>query len=103
MTDFGSIPVPAKPPARIQKAMPAPFQRPRISLGGADVKRHWRNVLACTLAPGDTIPGIGVLYQVDDVRPPGGGWEFHVEGGLHNRRVYQASDLVFAYVPEPAR
>ncbi len=99
MTDIERIHVPASPPARVQKAMPAPFRRPSINLGAPLEKRVWRNTLACDLAIGDTVPGVGRVYKVDETTYlPEGRWVIQVEGGLGNRREFSGEEQVLAFV-----
>jgi hypothetical protein len=101
VTDFSRIPVPANPPARIQKKMPGRFQRPRINLGGTTVQRHWRNVLACDLVDGDILPGIGRVHTITETvggDPTQARWTVTVVGGVDNTRVFDGNELVFAFV-----
>lgn len=106
------IPVPDLPNGRVVKKVPQPFQRPSISIGrSAQDKRDWRSIPAHALKPGDTIPGLGTLYSVEEnLSTPEAGsglaadavadqisWTVTVEGGLHNRRTYPGDHTVWAF------
>jgi hypothetical protein len=63
------IPVPQIPNGRIQRAIPAPFARPSITVGGASVgvpRRVWRNVAAHAVKAGDIVANFGRVTAVDD-------------------------------------
>lgn len=52
-------------PRRVRK-IPAPFQRPSISVSGGDyTPREWQHVRPSTLVPGDTVAQHGVVLSVD--------------------------------------
>jgi hypothetical protein len=102
------IDVPSLPNGRVQKKIPTPFARPSISIGGAGPveKREWRAVLACKLAEGDIVPGVGVLDTVDEQVTTADDieirWTVTVTGGDDNRRSFDGNDQVWAFVPRAA-
>jgi hypothetical protein len=85
--------------------MPDSFTRPSISVTGDAPRRRWRNVLACDLVKGDTVPGIGRIDFVDQKTntnaflpdPTATTWTVTVIGGSGNMRVYPGYELVFAF------
>lgn len=88
---------------RVQRKLPAPFQRPSIAVGGghAAIIREWRHVLACEIKQGDIVPGIGCVDTVEEtVSASGGEWTVTLIGGADNRRVYPGFEQVFAFVPK---
>jgi hypothetical protein len=112
---IGRVSVPNLPNGRVVRKVPAPFQRPSINIGGTpQVRREWRNVPAHALKAGDTIPGVGTLYRVQETltTPPAGSdrtpdtiadqitWTVTVEGGLRHTRIYQGSETVWAFSSE---
>lgn len=113
MTEIQRIHVPANPPARIQKAIPKPYQRPSINAGHPVEKRAWRNTLACDLAIGDIVPGVGRVHLIvegvphytrlhgltDAVRTSE--WTITVTGGVDNVRSFKGEELVLAFVIQP--
>ena len=92
---------------RIQRKIPAPFQRPAISLDGAghqDTRRDWRTVIAADLHTGDTVPGIGQLVRIErnfdaDSDTP---WTITVEGLHGTRCTYAGNTTVFAFTASQA-
>jgi hypothetical protein len=88
---------------KIRTTLPAAFQRPRIDIDGGAIKREWRPLLACDLQPGDTVPGIGVLTELQETLNLPTCWEITVFGGDGNQRVYNATDLVFAFTAVKAQ
>ncbi len=96
-------PVPEKVPT-IRRKIPAPFQRPSITIGGpAGPKRHWRHNLACNISPGDTVPGIGIVTDVvETVDPDTHAWTVVITGGDDNTKIYAGTDTVWVFcVAEP--
>jgi hypothetical protein len=98
--------------ARVQRTIPAPFQRPSITVGGsAAARRTWTQVPAYQLREGDIIPGVGRLYRVEEHHQApafGSGlstaqivdqitWTVTVTGGLNNTRTYQGNESVYAF------
>lgn len=49
---------------KVQRALPAPFERPSINAGGAFVKRKWQPTKVMDLAEGDTVAEFGVISSV---------------------------------------
>lgn len=95
----------------VRTKTPAPFRRPRITIGsGAEtVKREWRQILAADLAEGDTVPGVGLLHQVneavievDDGRVKYPQWNVWVTGGEGGTATFSGTDSVLAFVPVKA-
>lgn len=104
--DITRLPVPAKPPAQVRRKIPAPFQRPSITIsGGADTpKRAWRHILACEVRPGDTLPGVGIVESVSDFVDADAGyaWTVTIIGGDGNVKLYEGNDLVFVFCAQAA-
>jgi hypothetical protein len=116
VTDINRIAVPSPPRTTVRKKMPAPFQRPRISVGGgaAQAKREWRVIPVTDVREGDILPGIGYVETVmENVAMPdfdqvaaGAAldpvWTVIVTGGEDNRRVYNGNDEVHVFTAVPA-
>jgi hypothetical protein len=49
---------------KIQKKMPAPYSRPSISIGAAEVKRGWKQTHVTDLAEGDVVAAFGRIASV---------------------------------------
>jgi len=112
VTGIERTPVPGAKAPQVRHKKPAPFSRPRIDLdGGKAAKREWRTIPACHLQVGDIVPGIGRIFSVDEAADiPGldevlrgefpisqSSWTVTVHGGDKNARVYNGSDLVWAF------
>lgn len=108
MTDSQHFPVPSNPGGRVQRAIPAPFQRPSVTIGaGPDqVHRQWRNILVCDIHDGDIVPDIGRIVAVDDIigdvdssvfgatyHP----WCIRLTGADGLSKTYPANELIFAF------
>ncbi len=104
-TPANSLPVPATPPAKIRRAMPAPFQRPSISLSPppGTPKRVWRNTLASNVKPGDTYPGIGIVESVSDELADGHRWTVTITGGAGNTVTISGTDSVWVFTAEASK
>lgn len=90
---------------RVQRKLPAPFQRPSIAISApGTVKRAWRTVLVTDLAAGDTIPEVGVLDTVDQHVAVDGTavrWSVTVTSTAGITRTYPGETQVLAFVPRP--
>lgn len=108
----GKFRAPANPPSRTRKVMPAPFARPRIDLDGAgQVNRDWQVIPVHQVAKGDTVPGVGLVYDVHERHAaPDAGTELSVEekvaqiswtvtlsGGDLNVRTYPGDTMVLCF------
>lgn len=112
MTSIERIPVPSvSSQPRVQRKMPAPFQRPSISIGTPrEARREWRSVLACDIKVGDIVPGLGRIYDVHErvdrfrLAVPGSPeqvrWFVVLSGGVSNVRTYQGNETVWAFTAE---
>ena len=63
------IPVPTIPNGRIQRAIPKPFARPSITIGGTaagEPWRAWRTVVAHAVKAGDIVADFGRVTVVSD-------------------------------------
>lgn len=49
---------------KVQKTLPAPFQRPSINAGGTPVKRSWQQTKVADLTEGDIVADFGLVEQV---------------------------------------
>ncbi len=58
------MPLPPSHP-KVQKRMPAPFQRPVIDLDAARVKRDWRMIPVSHVKPDDIVADFGLVEGVD--------------------------------------
>lgn len=100
------------PKGRVQRAKPAPYSRPSITVGGKpEDKRAWKVISARDLKEGDTIPGLGTVTEVvEEVKTfrtnregmPGivearVSWTITVAAGYGNERVYDGNDEVWAF------
>lgn len=83
---------------RVQKAMPAPFARPSISVGGAQVRRKWRQFRIMELNEGDVIPQFGRIAKTEDVvrRDPHEYFRAFYNGA-GEKIVYRVSDSILAF------
>ncbi len=81
---------PAHPQVRIKK--PTPFTRPAVQVSAAPVRRQWRQVSARDLVVGDTVPGLGTLWQI---RVLAG--QVHLDGGEDARATYRPTEPIFAF------
>lgn len=66
--------------------------RPSIDL--TPVQREWRTIPAAQIAPGDTVPGVGLVHKV---YLPGA--QVHVTGGAYGELfIFRLTDQVKAFV-----
>jgi hypothetical protein len=108
------------PNAKVTRAIPKPFQRPRIEIGGAGHpldRREWREIAVRDLHTGDIVPGIGLIQTVKEhvEAPPAGTglpahtlteqvrWTVTVRGGEDNTCVYHGADRVLAFTAAHTR
>lgn len=107
------VALPSVPKGTVRRKTPTPFARPAISIGTPTAaKRVWRWIAVQDLAPGDVIPGVGLVREVDTsdfyVPPAGSGlepdqiveavrWNVTVHGGEDNRRTWPYGEQVWAY------
>ncbi len=86
---------------RVNRTIPAPFQRPSINAGGGQVKRKWQPVRVSDLHEGDTVADFGTIAAqcTIKVRDP---LEYFVEfTNVHGDvRRYKIHDEVFAFSTE---
>lgn len=92
---------------QVRKKMPAPFARPSITIGGSPIERKsWKTVQSQDIKVGDIVPGVGRVYEVNEVvdrsvmltsNPPQFPWTVTVKGGLGNVKTYQGGELVWAF------
>ena len=94
---------PSFPQGRVQRAMPKPFARPSISLGGAGpVPRTWKSVRVTDIKRGDNIPGLGIVTDIKENmlfssdRP----WTIEIYGGEDNVKVYSGHESVYAFTAD---
>lgn len=81
---------------------PKPFQRPSVDLGGAPTaKREWRQIPASRIQEGDTVPGIGVVREVEALAiPTYKGRTYRpviVRGGQGNAKAFDADAPIFCF------
>ncbi len=87
---------------RIRTGMPKAFSRPRIDLDGATtVKRDWKQIPAGQVAEGDTVPGVGVVREIEELHNVDYGGRGHrillVRGGVGNTKAFGADEPVFCF------
>lgn len=86
-----------KPKAKIPNA----FARQSIGIGGE--KREWRDVKVTELTSGDTVPGVGLLEDVDTIRTWGDDSAVSTICvrllGPETAKIYTPDSVVFAFVP----
>lgn len=86
---------------KVQRALPAPFQRPSINAGGTVVKRKWQPTKVMDVVADDVVAEFGMVRHVEQwvIRDP---HEYYVElTNVHGRtRRFGVHDSVFAFHPE---
>ncbi len=50
---------------KVQKTLPAPYQRPSIDAGGTPVKRSWKQTKVADLIEGDVVAEAGKIKLVE--------------------------------------
>lgn len=96
---------------QIRRAMPAPFNRPRIDLdGGRRIKRSWKDTQVGKVKKGDTVADVGLIEAViETIELPGLGTEeplidmpwrvqlHNVQGDFWN---FSGHQRVYAFTPD---
>lgn len=86
---------------RIQKRLPAPFQRPSISVGGTTVKRSWKLTPVTDISPGDMVANFGKVdrkqqwFQRDPYE-----WSVNLINVVGDEKRFGGHETVFAFTPE---
>ncbi len=87
-----------------RRKLPAPFQRPSITVGAArEIKRTWKDVAVVDLREGDVIAGFGKIASIEenvDIKRRPSAWWFVISNVLHDVAVYGGHDRVFAFAGE---
>jgi hypothetical protein len=86
------------PHQRIQRAIPAPFQRPSISAGGDGKKRNWQQTMVADLVAGDIVADFGKIESVRlDFRVDPYEWRVTIINPDGVERTYNIHDSVLAF------
>ncbi len=85
---------------KVQRKLPAPFQRPSINAGGAPVKRVWQQVKVLDLTEGDTVAGFGVIAEISEIRTFDRAYYVVLTNVAGESWRYTVADVVFAFHPE---
>lgn len=103
--DVQRLSVPSSPGGRVQRKIPAPYERPSIAIGGgaaASEKREWRQTSVMDVKAGDTVPDIGVVTEVTHTELDAEtlDWFVRITGGQggSNAKYFHGSDSVLAFV-----
>lgn len=84
-------------PAAPRRKIPAPFQRPSITVGGYAVKREWRWVTPDKISVGDIVPSVGKVVEVLYGNDPAG---WIIRGGMGeslNTQRYASVEQIWAF------
>ncbi len=101
MSHIERIPVPSPRAPQIRQKKPASFERPRIDLDGGRVKRDWKRILACDIQTGDTVPGVGLIVDVNhffsaDADSP---FTVHLQGAGSVMKALPGNHEVLVFAP----